>query len=118
MKKYEYKTINCTFTSGSPQFQSNDIKLPPGTCVAIAAFYSGDAPSDKFIQIGVYDDGVEIQEPTHVESWRKSAAGTYLSGFRPFSFQCDRNVHIKATSDEALAADFKFQMMFIIDKEA
>ncbi len=116
MKAYEYKTIDCTFPAGEVQFQSIKKTLPPGNCIAIAAFYNGDAPADRFINLALWDGGTEIQEECHIESWRKSTSGTYLAGFRPFSFKCDREVQFKGSSDLPLDQDFKFQMMLIVEK--
>lgn len=122
MKKILFEKIDSTFASGQTVFNSTNLALPKGRVVGIAAYFSDstaykDEINDKFIQLGLFDGGVEIIPLSHLESWKKSTSGTYLMGLRPADFDGNRNIRIQAISDAALSINIKFQVHLWIETE-
>lgn len=122
MKKILFEKIDATFASGQTVLNSASLALPAGKVVGMAAYYSDstayqDEINDKFIQVGLFDGGVEVVPLSHIESWKKSTSGTYLMGLRPADFQGNRNIRVQATADTALAINIKFQVHFWIETE-
>lgn len=116
MEQIKYEKVTCVFQAGTKFFESERKPLPRGKCIGIAAFFrDSELPAGTLVELGIFDGGVEVAELTHVKSWEKSTAGTYLMGYRPFGFDCNRNVTVRAVSDHNLGTDFKFQVIFAID---
>jgi|GEM_PF-7110009 len=112
--RYEQKTVNLAIDNGQSLDQGK-VKLPAGKCIGMAAVMAGTKPT-VFVNLGISENGVEIVQPSDWQFFEKTNGGTWLASLRNMSFDCDRDVTVDLSAAAALAADFKLQVIFIIEQ--
>lgn len=113
--KFLHKKLNVTIPNGGT-INDNRIKVPKGTCVGMAVINTGADP-DQFIDLTVLDNGSEVVEGSDYRFYKKTNGGKWLDSLRPMRFDCNRDLTVRLSSDTAVAADFKVQVIFLITQE-
>jgi hypothetical protein len=112
---YLHKKLNLTIAAGSALIE-NRLRLPAGKCVGMAAIKTGAAP-DEFVDLTVLDQGSELVEGSDYRFYEKTSAGGWIDSLRPMRFDCNRDVTVRLSSNNVLAAEFKVQVIFLIVQE-
>ncbi|WP_271770445.1 hypothetical protein [Aquimarina algiphila] len=111
--KYQFKTLTVTLPVGDTQASKN-IELPSGMQIVAAAKPS--TTPGKVLNLGLFEQGQEINTPIDVSFWRDREIGNhFIDGFVPVNSNGSSEVEARLIApDGALAAAITVQVVFVI----
>lgn len=108
----QFTVIDVLIPSGQKSFTTTE--LPEDGKVFKVAFYTDDTPSQT-VSIGIYDNGNKaIHPPVHYKEFVPTN-GNHLDSKKDLVFTGGRKIKVTANADDNLSADFKGQLLFLIE---
>ncbi|GAA4274967.1 hypothetical protein U6A24_12645 [Aquimarina gracilis] len=114
--KYLFKTLTLDLPAGNTQV-SKTIELPKGAMIAAAAKVKGDP--NKFLNLGLFEQGQEINTPIDISFWRDREIGNHMiDGFVPVNSDGSSEIEARLiTPNGALTSAVNVQIVFVVAQE-
>ncbi|WP_271765943.1 hypothetical protein [Aquimarina algiphila] len=111
--KYQFKTLTVTLPVGDTHANKN-IELPSGIQIVAAA--KPNTTPDKFLNLGLFEQGQEINTPIDVRFWRDREIGNHMiDGFVPVNTKGSSEVEVRLIAPNGvLSTAITVQVVFVI----
>ncbi|WP_417885334.1 hypothetical protein [Zunongwangia sp.] len=93
-------------------FAQSTINIPPGKRVFAAAATSRTV--NQIINLGLDENGSEIEPEMDLSFWKKTNSVKFLDGFKPLDYKGGSTLTIKATATTNLTEPLQIQVVFAI----
>ncbi len=115
--KYIFKTLSVTLPQGDTQ-ASKRIQLPKGLSISAAA--KPNIQLDKILNIGLYEQGQEINTPIDINFWRDREIGNHMiDGFVPVNSDGSSEIEAKLIAPNGpFNSAITVQIVFVIVQDA
>ncbi|WP_291866649.1 hypothetical protein [Maribacter sp.] len=108
-----YKTINLTIQPNQ-NFAEVKTSLPYGKCIGMTIITTTTPEPNEIVNLTILDGGNEIVEGSDFRLSKKTTAGKWIDSLRPMSFNCNRNITTRLSSENPLPGGLKTQVLYYI----
>jgi len=111
--KFLFRTLTLNLKSGETQ-ASKTIELPKGEQISAAAKLRGSL--NKNVNLGLFEQGQEINTPIDVDFWRdREIGGHMIDGFVPVNSNGNSEIEARLiTPNGSLDNDISVQVVFVV----
>jgi len=115
--KYQFRTLSVTLPQGDTQ-ASKTIELPKGLSIVAAA--KPNTALNKILNLGLYEQGQEINTPIDINFWRDREIGSHMiDGFVPVNSDGSSEIEAKIIAPNgAFNTAVTVQIVFVIVQDA
>ncbi|WP_281990517.1 hypothetical protein [Aquimarina aggregata] len=115
--KYQFKTLSVTLPANDTQ-ASKTIELPKGLSIAAAA--KPNRALDKILNLGLYEQGQEINTPIDINFWRDREIGNHMiDGFVPVNSDGSSELEAKIIAPNgSFTSAITVQIVFVVKQDA